>query len=403
MPQKSYGLILEAIQDARDFVLGASKMPFIPYQEDGDWTDYLPRYEPQAENYETSGCTVWGAQNQIETFMKGVYGFEPNYSERFTYLLTPVTPRGTNPKKVYDCIRRDGLIDHELMPVSDTLAEFLDRDDLTGSLLAKGQNWLRTHELQYEWLWISKPENWRETLRKALVSCPIGVSVSAWERDENGLYVSDRGSVNNHWCLLYKVDDDGVMHVFDTYDHSRKKLHPDHHIRRAIRIWLNRKTTKSLKRHKSVLQTIIDRLMNKRTLLDVCEEYLGKDASPQDAAPDELGCADTVTTLMRKVYPSVPHMVSTVELSKWLSDPKNGYARVNDPEPEDIIVSPTSGTKVGHTGIFLDDDVIASNDSGLYHRPNQGKFFKNYSMTTWTRRFRDRLGLPVYVFRRIIK
>jgi hypothetical protein len=97
---KNFGL-QTGIQELEAFILGLSQMPHIPYNESADWEKYLPTYENQTTQtgQETSGCTVWGAQNQIETFIKGVYGRDKNFSERFTYLLVPIEPsKGTDPQ-----------------------------------------------------------------------------------------------------------------------------------------------------------------------------------------------------------------------------------------------------------------------------------------------------------------
>jgi len=261
---KGYGLI-EDIVELGAYILGDNKVPWIPYQEDGDWEPYLPKYEPQAEHFETNGCTVWGTQNQIETFYKRLYGIEPNFSERFNYLLTPVNPdRGVDPQKVYECIRKHGLIDHRLLPVTRTRAQFLDETDITNSMLAKGIHWRETHDFRHEWLWRNpekRPANWKQLLKDALKTSPIGVSVTAWTENEYGLFVSLSG--NNHYCLLYKIADykghADCMFIFDTYDHTKKVLHPDHNVRRAKRIWLNQTTSKrKLRKHMTILERIVD-------------------------------------------------------------------------------------------------------------------------------------------------
>lgn len=390
-----YGFI-EDILDATAYLLGTFKVPYIPYQEDGNWEKYLPKYEPQAENFETNGCTVWGTQNQIEILHKRLYDIEPNYAERFTYLLTPVNPdQGVDPHRVYECIRRYGLISYDLLPVPDTREAFL-KNDITKSLLERGQYWLSKNDFKYEWLWRSRPDNWKEILKDALKTSPIGVSVTAW-RQENGLYVSDNGG-NNHWCVLFKIDSKGVMHVFDSYDHSIKKLHPEHNIRRASRIWLNRKTLTSLTKHKSILQVILERLMNKKNLVQVCEEHIGIDASPSDLAPDELGCAETTTTLLKKVYPETPIITGTWTLYDYLKNPKNGWELTTVPQPGCVVISPTGMSPkkgaIGHAGIVLNDGVIASNDS------KTGKFLKNFTTLTWIAYFQRKLLFPIYYFKR---
>jgi hypothetical protein len=389
---RDFGL-LEDIREFTAYVLGGSQVPYVPYQPDGDWTPYLPKYESQSTRFETHGCTVWGLQNQVETLFKRLYKDEPNYSERFTYLLAGVVPgRGADPQVVYESVRKNGLIDQSLLPMTDTLEDFIDKSDITGSLLAKGQNWLEKHDFKHEWLWTRRPENWKEILREALQTSPIGVSVTAWMQ-VNGLYVSDSGG-NNHWCLLYKIDDDGVMWVFDTYDHSQKPLHPEHNIRRAKRIWINRKTRPAMKKHVGILQTIVERLTMRKSFLDVCTEALGTDVTPDDLVPDAVACAITVTTLLSKVDATFPRVAGTWTLYDILKHRKD-YERVTVPSPGTIIISPTGlgapGTN-GHVGVFLRDGMIASNDS------KTGKFVVNHTLDSWHRYYSEKLQYPIFMF-----
>jgi hypothetical protein len=224
--------------------------------------------------------------------------------------------------------------------------------------------------------------------------------VTAW-REVDGVYVSDSGG-NNHWVLLYKIDEEGYPWIFDSYTHEKKKLAKDHNIRRAKRIWLNKKTKPAMRKHISILEDILKalKLMNK-TLLDVCKENLGKDASPRDTANDSVGCVDSVTTIMRQVRPETPHMLSTILFNAWLENPVNGYRFVDEMEeylPEDIIVSPTEGERTGHCGIFMEDGLIASNNSfGI----NKGWWTQNYVIKTWVDYFSKKQKLPVYIYRKI--
>lgn len=384
-----YGL-QEGLEDLREYILGASPVPYVPYNESGNWELVLPRYENQTTKHgqETSGCTVWAALNQIETLHMLLFAFEVNYSERFTYLNVPIDPsKGTDPQNTYEAIREHGLVEEEELPITDTLLEYLDSSDITGSLRAKGQNWLRRHDFRHEWLWKTRPANYIDILKDALKTSPIMVSVSAWNLvgDE---YVS-YGNVNNHACLLYKIDEDGHPWIFDSYDHSKKKLSKDHNIRRAKRIWLNRRTKPSMRKHVGLLQAIINRLMSKPTLLEVIEGHLGTDASPRDTAPDELACAETVTTILQKFYPGIPVITGTWTLNEWL---KVNWKQIDDPVPGCVVISPTGiGKGAGHTGFALEDGVIASNDS------RTGKFMKNYTVDVWRAQYGKR-GFPTLFY-----
>jgi hypothetical protein len=260
---KDYGL-LEGIRDARDYIFGDGNLPFIPFQENGDWEKYLPIYEPQKENFETYCCTVWGTQNAVEILYKRLYGIEPNYSERFTALCSGLFgDGGTDPQIPCESIRKDGLVDNKWMPMTETKEEFFSMEGLTRLMMAKGKDWLTTHDFMHEWVWSGlRPLNYKELLAQALTTSPLGVSVSAWKRvgDE---YVSDQGGVNNHWCVLYKIDKEGHPWVFDSYSHEKKKLAKDHNIRRAKRFFIVKKTKPALSRLAKIIEKIITLLKKK--------------------------------------------------------------------------------------------------------------------------------------------
>ena len=238
------------------YILGVnSKLPTTIFRPDGEWPDIT--YEPQAEKYETSGCTIWGGENQTEMFVKEVYKFEPNYDERFNYLYCDVDPaRGANPQNFYESVRHNGLIDNEPMP--DFLNQFLDKSFLTDERIQKGKSWLTRWSFWHDWL----SDTSKETIKGTLPLSPVAVSVTAWFRDEFGLYI-DNGRQNTHWCVArgyVKPGDDLsrfqvneamvqtlvakgkiVLKVFDSYDHSWKLLHPDHRIAFAKRIYVEPK------------------------------------------------------------------------------------------------------------------------------------------------------------------
>jgi len=128
--------------------------------------------------------------------------------------------------------------------------------------------------------------------------------------------------------------------------------------------------------------------------------FLGKDASPNDAAPDEYGCADSVCGVLFNalLYPQIKWTVSTSQLYGQLLTSR-GYIQVQIPRRGDIIISPTgygSGKLAnGHTGICGDNGLIFSNTSAI------GKFEQNYNTTTWKDRYVTLGNFPVYYFRKL--
>jgi len=71
---KNYGFSVPKI-DKTNYVSGDGRLLGASFlNPEGDWSSWLPKYEPQAENYETWGCVPFGATSQIETMIKYLYG-----------------------------------------------------------------------------------------------------------------------------------------------------------------------------------------------------------------------------------------------------------------------------------------------------------------------------------------
>ncbi|MCK6462840.1 MAG: hypothetical protein L6Q29_03430 [Candidatus Pacebacteria bacterium] len=236
---KNYGFNPELIEiKPEEYVFGAEKIPMVVIKPDGQYDDFLPIYEPQAEKYETSGCTVWGSQNQAECYFKKVFGFEPNFAEIFNYILAGVTLAGANPQNAYESIRNDGVVDNALLPIPDTYEQFSNPKQITSELKAKGKQWLEQYDFKHEWLIVPT----KEQIKNTLPYSPVAIAVTAWI-EQDGLYI-DNGQPNTHWCLCYGYIEDErgiILKIFDSYDHSKKLLHPDHKISVAKRIYIKKK------------------------------------------------------------------------------------------------------------------------------------------------------------------
>ncbi len=134
-------------------------------------------------------------------------------------------------------------------------------------------------------------------------------------------------------------------------------------------------------------------------LFETAKSLLGVDASPNDIAPDELGCAETVSNVIKKAGFPFPVIISTKELYAQFSHDE-GWLEVPNPLAGDVILSPTglggkNGITNGHTGVVGLNDVVMSNSSAT------GKFEANYTLKTWKARYQDKGGYPILFFRKI--
>lgn len=139
-----------------------------------------------------------------------------------------------------------------------------------------------------------------------------------------------------------------------------------------------------------------------KKLYEHARTFLGKDASPNDIATDEYGCAETITDIIHSCFNDFPTeggtIISTIILYKRLKAHKK-FNMVTNFGPGDVLVSPTgygNGTiKNGHTGIVGENGTIMSNNS------ETGLFEENYTVDSWVAKFRRQGGFPLYFFRRI--
>lgn len=163
-------------------------------------------------------------------------------------------------------------------------------------------------------------------------------------------------------------------------------------------------TMKTLKQLLALFGQIINPINegnNRLILFSAAVSSLGTDASPNDVAPDEYGCAETVWDILALAFPfkvGFPFTVSTNQMFKYLSGSPL-YIQIDQPAEGDIVISPTGygNGKLpnGHVGIKGENDTIMSNDSF------SGTFGENYTLSTWKSRYVDLGGYPMVFFRRV--
>lgn len=203
--------------------------------------------------------------------------------------------------------------------------------------------------------------------------------------------------------------DEDVVHGRDPrfteyeYDEVWATIAP--YLRRAISVRKGRALLSYQKQAVIALREMVARLRAKvrditipeeKSLLAAAKVALGTDASPDDNVPDELGCAETVSTLIGQVV-DFPVLTGTWTLWDRLRSDER-FKEVTSPEPGDIVISPTgtgNGTIAGHVGIVAEYGRIMSNDSA------DGTFDQNYDLETWRQRYAVKGGFPVYYYRLI--
>ncbi len=102
-----------------------------------------------------------------------------------------------------------------------------------------------------------------------------------------------------------------------------------------------------------------------------------------------VGCADAICKTFKQATGEelVPGgTLSTREMANTLAnDPRFVKVSLDEAQKGDIVLTPRSGKKAGHTGIVIDGGAIASNSSKGFAGKSPGTFVKNYTIDSWKR------------------
>lgn len=136
-------------------------------------------------------------------------------------------------------------------------------------------------------------------------------------------------------------------------------------------------------------------MTNREKLLKTAKEFVGKDASPFDFADDELSCAESLSSILKKsIARDFPLELATWVLYKKLKKDKR-FRQTLALSPGHLIISPTgygNGLIRGHCGVIGENGDIYSSDS------RTGNWMQNYNIARWIERYRHKGGFPIYVF-----
>lgn len=248
----NHGFIPDEIRP-EDYVFGGhTKLKGEVLQQDGSWLAFLPPDERQMRfGVETMSCVSFSTLNALEILMHRFYQEIENYSDRYLAISSSTSPFGNSPHNVAETLRKEsGCVDEGLLPFTEEIESFEEYhspNPLPDDLLKKGKKWLKEFDFGHEWVFSKEtylPEK-QEKLKEALKCSPIGISVYAWLRDEDGLYFKPKGVKDNHYCVLVDYEDGKYWIVLDTYPSSEgeflKKLAWDYDFQYAKKYHIKKK------------------------------------------------------------------------------------------------------------------------------------------------------------------
>ncbi len=133
-------------------------------------------------------------------------------------------------------------------------------------------------------------------------------------------------------------------------------------------------------------------------ILTEAKKWLGKDASPANAVDKSVACAESLTNILKSIGYMDYIITGTYTLlqaflgaSEWVS--------VTNPLPGDVILYASgtgNGSIPGHTGIILENNFVASNNS------NTGIWDTHLNLESMRQRYEVVGGFPRKFFRRIL-
>lgn len=224
----NYGLIHQEPR-IQDYIFGAGSLTKAEVlKADGDWTSLTPTNERQNSVYfDTMACVTFSALNCIEMILNEKFQDYTNWSDRFTAKMSGTSANGNSLVNVADSIRKDGLCPEGLWVYPrDQRKPVFDRPEyykeVPQNIKDEAKRFLDLYNVSYEWVPTTKGV---KDLQEALKYGPLQITVIAWyDKNKDGVYESPAGLAFNHAVALVKVDDDGTMYVYDSYEPFIKKL-----------------------------------------------------------------------------------------------------------------------------------------------------------------------------------
>lgn len=248
------------VQTATDYVRGASSkiIPTIR-QFNGDWSLWLPMYEPQKFKFDTNECSQLSGINNVElqcNFLKGkglfsqeaLNWFQNNgyfdesgsfaFSERFTAILSGTSILGGSQWTFWQTISKNGLLPRKDLNYSiqqsnqftiqaDMCADYYNPSVITFEMRQKALQSLQWLQIQYEWIGnVPNATTPVADVVEALNQAPLHVgvpicSVATWN---SGVVTFCGLNDPMHAITLYGRNADGTWNIRDHYHPENKIL-----------------------------------------------------------------------------------------------------------------------------------------------------------------------------------
>ena len=251
------GLIIDGLR-ATDYMFGG----FTPIKkdiinEDCDWWDEYSEGEVQIGIYfDCMGCVSFSALNALEAKFnwliehnrigtenllwltsKGyINNFKINFSDRFTAKMSGTTHSGNSAQRVWDSIRKDGVVPEVMWsfpsaqrtPVFDWDDFYCDIPDEVKEI---GKEFAKRFKILYEFV---DKDKFKEVLKYS----PIQVFIATQCPIENDIQIKCGNSINHAVSIPRLRDDINYIEIFDHYIKQRDKSGKEEFIRKVSKDYI---------------------------------------------------------------------------------------------------------------------------------------------------------------------
>ena len=314
---KNYGFQYPVIDEKKDYVLGAERStPFEVINESGGWNDKLVIGETQIKKEDVNGCTNWACLNQLEVLLNFLFGTMTNWSERFQAVVSEQTREGNDPARVFESIRKLGVIEESKLPFTDEMnfQTYLSPKPMTENYLKDAKKFLEDYDYKHEYIYTPNTPlvEKQKLLLQSLKRSPVAVSVYAWQMGANGMYVKPQGAKDTHFTLLINAKKGEWWEVFDSYPESEgdfiKRLEWNFEMDIAKGIFV-RKFTDEEKRKLSFFEQILAAIAKMIPLLGFWVQKKKEDPKPTQ---------DDDQSTQKPPKPELPKPEPVIKVSKIL-------------------------------------------------------------------------------------
>ena len=432
-------------QDGTEFKVGAildsQDLALIPLAERMNW---LPQGVLQRNNLmDTSGCASRSPIAILKAKFTYLYhhGMLPElkkwledngyikdgkvvFDETYIEILSGTTPQGNSLKAPLNAVRHFGLIP-EMLPLEEgmTWEQYMDKNKITSAMYDLGKAWNQRFTINYEQV----PES---QFLIELEKDWLDVAANAWPKPIDGVYYSDNTFYNHAFAEINPEID-----AFDSYPEYNPQtgiLEGDDYIKRLDKkykhfewgytisvtkqtvptelplsfwLWLPKFLEWLWGGKKNTMPELPKEILPTPDLTPVPETpaqrvansaiaALDQDVTPDDIVPDEVACVTQLVHIVPAEFGLDINLKYTPKLFEALKkNPR--FKPVLDPSVGTIVVSPTVGLNVGHCGVYVEANAIASNNS---FGKNKGKWTVNYTRQSWRDYFIKQKGLKGYLF-----